>query len=343
MRDTTRAWRNDMLYPEFLTLLKSREPAWNGKPFILGVSGGVDSMVMLHLFSRSVSAQHHAVIVCHANYGLRGQESDDDEDFVVRSSRQAGFSCVTKRLVLPEKENIQDAARRYRQSFFLQVAQDNNAAAIVTAHHMLDQAETILLHVIRGSGLKGLIGMRMVDEAFEVPFFRPLLHTPRSSIERYARENEIVFRSDSSNDSLCYRRNVVRKEIMPLLQKMNPQIEQTLMELGRSLQVEHDALDLLASLCLEEATLVGDPKRWVMARDRYLEFPEGLRRRIMAVIFERLSGGSLKLNADHMKRIDQISQGTQKDASYCLPSPWSFRRKNDHLILETLSLPEEKV
>ncbi|NNE55791.1 MAG: tRNA lysidine(34) synthetase TilS [Flavobacteriales bacterium] len=190
---------------------------------LIAVSGGKDSMALLHLLSQ----QTIHVEVAHANFGLRGEESDGDEEFVKRSCKSLGVTCHIKRFDLqrdfPEL-GTQEAARNARYQWFRELLTERELTYITTAHHEGDQVESILQHFIRGAGPEGMVGM----QALEGDLFRPLIHTPRASLLEYIDEQQIKFREDSTNATPHYTRNRVRHQLLPLLREFNPNFDETI-------------------------------------------------------------------------------------------------------------------
>lgn len=192
---------------------------------IVGLSGGADSMALL-LGLLEVGQPVEAV---HCNFHLRSAESDADEVFVRELCAQLGVAlhCVdfdTLGYARRHKVSIEMAARELRYDYFERVRLERGADTIAVAHHRDDNVETLLLNLVRGSGLRGLCGMRMRN-GYVV---RPMLNIPRREVERYLTERNQPYRTDSTNVDTRYRRNKVRHELLPLLRQLNPNIEATL-------------------------------------------------------------------------------------------------------------------
>ncbi|PSL20797.1 tRNA lysidine(34) synthetase TilS [Dyadobacter jiangsuensis] len=208
----------------FLTFINQHTPDLEQQPTLLAVSGGVDSVVLAHLFhSLGLTAG-----IAHCNFGLRGEESDGDEAFVRELSARYNFPFfVTK----PDVKNFakstsistQMAARELRYRWFEKVRQESGYIWIATAHHANDSLETLLLNVARGTGLAGLTGIAPVNGHL----IRPLLLSSRAEISRYAAENGIQWREDRTNETDDYYRNKIRHHVIPVLAELNPSLEST--------------------------------------------------------------------------------------------------------------------
>ena len=192
---------------------------------LLAVSGGKDSMIMLHLFK----ACNLNFGVAHCNFNLRGGESDADEELVKTfcekhniTFHQTKFN--TKEYADQNGISIQMAARDLRYNWFEELSIKHNYQNIATAHHKNDVAETMLINLVNGTGLAGLHGIRKKQGNI----IRPLLDFTREEIEQYIIENEIEYREDKSNADNKYTRNSVRLDVIPLLEKINPNLIESL-------------------------------------------------------------------------------------------------------------------
>jgi tRNA(Ile)-lysidine synthase len=206
---------------------------------LLAVSGGVDSMVMLHLFSRLCEQMKLRLSIIHINHQLRGEESMLDEKFVKEMSDYYRITFYCQRIdVMSYAHKLglskQLAARHLRYECFERIRGQASADTVATAHHADDNAETVLLNIMRGTSIHGLAGIPPKRELGYI--IRPLLFATRKEIEAYAIEQGVKYRNDSSNLSLVYRRNELRHNILPALQKSNPDIVYTLNRIADMMQ-----------------------------------------------------------------------------------------------------------
>lgn len=189
-----------------------------GTRLLCAVSGGIDSSVMLHVLNDF----GFDCIVAHCNFKLRGAESDGDEDFVRHLSDKLEFKFLCERFDTHQYAeqtglSIQMAARELRYNWFYEMAQKYNCSYIALAHNSDDQAETVITNLVRGTGIRGLTGMKFVKDML----FRPLLEISRHEIEDFAEANTIDFRTDSTNKTVKYSRNKIRHQILPLMEEIN--------------------------------------------------------------------------------------------------------------------------
>ncbi|WP_288981348.1 tRNA lysidine(34) synthetase TilS [uncultured Flavobacterium sp.] len=203
---------------KFQNHIEQNFPQLKDKKLLLAVSGGIDSMVLMHLFQQLL----YDISIAHCNFQLRGNESDGDE-MLVKEICQDGYipyfitSFDTEKYSRDNKLSIQLAARKLRYDWFKELLAENQLDYLVTAHHLDDNVETFLINFIRGTGLEGLSGIPTQNGNI----IRPLLPFSRLEIENYALENKIQWREDSSNASDKYFRNKLRHDIVPILKELN--------------------------------------------------------------------------------------------------------------------------
>ena len=204
---------------------------------LLAVSGGIDSMVMLHLFEKSEI--NYGVV--HCNFQLRGGESDQDEEFVKKQVLQHGVPFFYTRFDTEDYArmngiSIEMAARELRYNYFEKIRSENQFNLIATAHHQDDLLETFFLNLSRKTGIRGLTGIKE-KSGFLV---RPLLFASRMEIEDYARQNFIGFREDRTNSEVVYQRNFIRHRILPVFSELNPVFKSNLSETIENLREVED-------------------------------------------------------------------------------------------------------
>lgn len=214
---------------------------------LLGVSGGADSLALLHLLWQQVGAER--LVVAHLNHQLRS-EAAAEAAFVAKTAASWHIPCKLETVAvaeLAEKNHLslEAAGRLARYRFLAETAVAVGADAVVVGHHADDQAETVLLHLLRGSGSGGLRGMQavsVVPGSEGVVLLRPFLTTDRTEIEAYCTRHSLPFRQDASNEDVQFTRNRVRHELLPQLQTYNPQIRTHLQQLAAITADEYAAL-----------------------------------------------------------------------------------------------------
>lgn len=193
---------------------------------LLAISAGADSVALSHLLKEL----GYNISLANCNFGLRNEQSDADEFFVAELAKKWNVNCFTKKFktkafAKQKKISIQMAARELRYNWFEQIRVENKFDFVVTAHHKDDDLETFFINLIRGTSIKGLLGI----SSKTAKVVRPLLFANKQEIRDYLQQNKIQFREDSSNKEEKYLRNKIRLKLMPLLQEMNPSISETIM------------------------------------------------------------------------------------------------------------------
>jgi tRNA(Ile)-lysidine synthase len=227
-----------------------------GELVVTAVSGGMDSMALVHLLAGAREELGFKLHVAHVNHHLRGQEAQEDAEFVRAAANRLNLSCTTLS-VHPAKTggmSLQDTARHLRYQALVRLCEELGACKLALAHHQGDQAETLLLNLMRGSGprgLRGMLPMRQLQPGLTL--FRPLLEVSRDVIIGYCHSHGLTWREDSSNTKDYYRRNHIRLNLLPLLREYNPQVEKALAQTAAILQEELELLDLLSAERIEGA------------------------------------------------------------------------------------------
>jgi len=212
---------------------------WQDVTVLLAVSGGADSVALLRAMCALGGSGSGRIVAAHLNHGLRGEQSDADEAFVVDLCRRLGVHCEVGRgqvaqLADQQGDGLEAAARQARYRFLAERAGRIGARFVATAHTADDQAETILHHILRGTGLRGLSAMRRVRRLGPAVLIRPLLEFRRSELRTYLEELGQPFRRDPSNADLRLTRNRIRHNLLPhLAANFNPRVVEALLRLGR--------------------------------------------------------------------------------------------------------------
>lgn len=229
--------------------------------FVAAVSGGADSVsLLLALYElKKLKKLNLRFVIAHYNHDLRGDESEKDEQFVKNLASEFGFELALGRGKIPQEGNLEQNARIARYAFLAQTAENLHAQGILTAHTLNDNAETFLMNLIRGSGIEGLGGMKIVrslksqvsnpksDEQSQILLVRPLLNwAKREDTENFCHLNKVEYRYDSMNENLAFRRVRIRKVLLPLLEDFNPKIIETLAKTAFLLQEDFAELRQIA-------------------------------------------------------------------------------------------------
>ncbi|MEL4859701.1 tRNA lysidine(34) synthetase TilS [Pseudoflavonifractor phocaeensis] len=306
-----------------------------GSTVLCAVSGGADSMCLLHWLSRREDISLHAA---HFDHRLRGAESDADAAFVRDWCRENGIpfhlgSADVRARAGEAGRGIEETARDLRYAFLRRTAQDIGGAVIATAHNADDNAETLLLHLVRGTGLQGLAGIppRRDD------LVRPLLTTPREEILAYLEEFHVPYREDSSNADEAFSRNKLRAQVMPVLKELNPRFLEGCSAAIRSLRADNDFLNAQAARVCQNARWAEDD---LVIEARYIaELPPALAPRAARRLIEMMGDGSTDCSAAHLNGIVELCRGEDPSAVLFLPRGMLAQRVYRELLLTTQSDP----
>ena len=253
----------------------------SGDCIVAAVSGGTDSMALLYLLVRC----GYRPVVAHFNHHLR-PSAEQDAEFVRLATVHYGLDYVigggdVKVQASQAGETLEEAARNARYRFLFSIADERSAAAVVTAHQADDQVETVLMNLLRGSGLNGLGGMRVRSiTAYhaEIPLVRPLLDYWRKEILDYCRVEHLEFVTDETNQDMTYRRNRIRLELIPELESYNPQIKSSLLKMSQLAAADREMLDDLLQKALGQCTLKVDRAYAEIALDQFRELSLAMQR-----------------------------------------------------------------
>ncbi|HEX8599628.1 MAG TPA: tRNA lysidine(34) synthetase TilS [Chloroflexia bacterium] len=302
-------------------------------PLVVAVSGGADSLALLSILRelRGESAPQ-TLHVAHLDHGFRGDESAADARFVAELAEALGLACTIGRFDVPayaasRKLSAEDAARRVRYAFLAGLAQERGGTVAV-AHNADDQAETVLMHLLRGSGLGGLAGMRMLSElpidagdlalaplvgevhAGNVRLFRPLLGTWRAMIEAHCKEVGLEPRLDATNLDTAYRRNFIRHKLLPPLEAASPQVKRHLLRLANIAAAEDDVLRGLTEQEWERLGIdLERGSRASVSSQALASLPTGLARRIVRRMIQEVAGHTEGLDFNQVEAALQVLSG----------------------------------
>ncbi len=330
-----------------------------GDTVLAAVSGGVDSLVMLHALHYLQPLLDFNLQVATLDHQLRGDEGAADAQFVAQLAAEWGLPCTNGSINVPaliEKEslNVEEAARQARYSFLITTAHRIGAQRIAIAHNQDDQAETVLMNILRGTGLRGLRGMLyastffeadewLEDEAVDTAAFtiiRPLLDISRHLITAYANEHSLSPRHDHTNTDTARLRNKIRHEILPSLQTLNPNVRGALARLATIVQGDVEVLDTradqVASWIIEWSETEGDDMPGEAAfldRDAYEEQPLGIQRALLRKVIYELAPGVRDLSFDLVEQARALILNGQTGACLELPDDVNLRIGYDEVTI----------
>ncbi len=302
-----------------------------GGLILCAVSGGVDSICLLHLLWTLAPQEGFSLAAAHYNHQLRGAESTRDQEFVQEWCRERDIPLVTGSGPVAETarsqgSGIEETSRRMRYEFLEKTARDLGADRIATAHTANDNAETVLLHLLRGSGLQGLTGIPPRRGII----VRPLLTCTRSETEAYCEAHDLSHTEDSSNSDSAYSRNFLRLQIMPMLEQINPRAVESISSAAGRLREDARFLDDAASAQADRLSTFEESALRVPVND-LLQLPPSLRARTVRKLLEQAGAGS-DFTAQKLNDMIELCQNDCPSAQISLPR-FVVRREYQDLII----------
>lgn len=308
---------------------------------LCAVSGGLDSMCLVHYLDTWGRAHGFTVAAAHFNHCLR-DTADRDQQFVEDWCAARHLSCFTgsgdtRALAETEGLSAEEAARRLRYDFLRMTARREGFDAILTAHHADDNAETMLLHLVRGTGLRGLAGIPPERDGI----LRPFLSLSREELASYAAAHAIPHVEDETNaDPEAAARNLVRLEVMPLLRRLNPRAAEHMAGTAARLREMEAGLEDLTERYLRRASV--QPGRVTIPLANLAEVPEFLRPQVLLGMFQLLGVGRKDIGTAHLEALRRLWDSHGTDARISLPHGVTARLAASRLILETLTPPPSR-
>lgn len=315
------------------------------EPVAVAVSGGPDSVAMLHLFRGLIGQDGWAPAphVIHLNHQLRGPDAEEDARFVRELARTLAVPCTIETVDVAERArtdgvSVESAGRACRFEFYERFCLKQGIRAVALAHHADDAAETILHRIIRGTGLRGLAGIRPVRplrEGGEIRVIRPMLAFRRREIEQYLRDRELSFRDDRSNESDRFTRNRLRNEILPLLrERFNPQVSEALIRLGEQAKGLDAYLSETCERMLESMIVEHDDRQLVLHAPTLTRKARVIQTLLARQAILRMGVAEGELTYGHLNAVVDLAAGQEGTRTLDLPGGMRVSRRYSRLVFE---------
>ena len=327
----------------FVENLKSRALVEKGDTVVLGVSGGPDSLCMLSLFLQIKDAWELTLLPVHLNHGIRGEAARRDAEKVAeycRQNRLEGLFFERDVAALAESQglSLEEAGRNERRKLLQEAARRVGARRIALGQNKNDQAETILMRLMRGTGLEGLAGIAHEREGL---WIRPILIFTRREIEAYCMEKNLAPCIDQTNLEPLYTRNKIRLELIPYMEKaFNPDVVGALCRMGELAGIDHACLDALAEAAFEEMIRETDGNMVRIDRAAYSRRPEALRTRILRKALERSGSGLKDISRERLGAADGLADARGGEKRIQFPGGVEVRTTPDSLLIGKAALFE---
>jgi tRNA(Ile)-lysidine synthase len=328
------------LIEQVLKTVRSYRMVKPGDTVLAAVSGGPDSMFLLHALLRLKSKLGiKSIAACNLDHCLRGKESEEDSRFVKREARRLGIECYQKRVNISaskmRKLSTEEAARDARYAFYRQAAVKTGANVVATGHTIDDQAETVLMRIVKGASLKGLVGIAPVRDEGPLRIIRPLIELEKEELVIYLNDSGMPYRIDSSNLEDRYFRNIVRREIVPFLENYNPRLKRSLFSLAEHLRedfefIKHEKERIGKRIITASRGAVG-----IRLKDIVLQ-PSAIQKELLRDSLELAGGAVKKLSFRHWKEVDALLKRRGKGFSIDLPGSIRVTRGASELVFKKI-------
>ncbi|MCX5853899.1 MAG: tRNA lysidine(34) synthetase TilS [Deltaproteobacteria bacterium] len=294
-----------------------------GDRVIVAVSGGKDSMALLKFLDMISGEFSLTLIAAHLNHGIRGDDADREETFVRQFSHTIGIEFESRKIHVPSLKrgtgkSIEDIGREERYRFLRYVAQTYGAQKIALGHHLHDQAETVIMNFLRGSGTDGLKGMLPVRDSM---FIRPLLFVRKEEIGAFMEEHQIPYMMDSSNDSNIYLRNRIRHSLIPALKtEFNPRLEENLSIMAEIFRLENDYMKTVTGSLIENGCLHLSGEQIKIKRSDLRNQHPAIQNRMIKNLLEKFSTSGKGIGYVHITAVIGLADSDMPGGRLNLPS-----------------------
>lgn len=334
-----------MIFEKTLSTIEKYNLIENGDKVILGLSGGPDSVCLLHILNRLKEVLDIEVYAAHLNHQIRGMEAQKDALYVSQLCESLGITFFVKSMNVPQycKENklsLEEGARKLRYEMFFELKEKLNANKIAIAHNMNDQAETVLMRMMRGTGLQGLKGIDYIRDGIII---RPLLEVERSEIESYCEEYKLNPRIDSTNLESIYTRNKIRLELIPYMRdNFNSNITESIVRMSNSLRSDNDFIEEEAFKKFKEVAFINGYNLEVNLQ-KYVNLHKSLKSRIIRHAIKYVLGDTNFIDQKHIEEVIELEGENKVDKKIILPRGLFVYRQKNKLIFTTKEIVLEEI
>lgn len=294
---------------KILNTIEENNMIKNGDKIVVGVSGGPDSMCLLHILNFISKEYCIEVVAAHINHCLRGEEADKDEEYVREFCKNNNLDFYSikvdiNRLAKEKNLSCETAGREARYSFFKKIMKDINGTKVALAHNANDQCETVLMRIMRGTGLEGLAGIKPVRDNI---YIRPLINTTRDEIERYCTLNRLNPRIDKTNLETIYTRNKVRLELIPYIRKnFNEDIVSVINRLSTNVDIDRNYIESMAEKSFKQYTKVKE-NRIIILKSAFYEH-RAIVTRIIRYSINAIKGNLYNYEKVHIDKVIDLQK-----------------------------------
>jgi tRNA(Ile)-lysidine synthase len=329
---------------EILAFIREHKLLFARDRVLIAVSGGPDSVALLHLLSELRRELNFHLEVAHLQHGIRGEEAQEDARFVAALAEKLQLPFHVKEVNLPQmksaagKGNVEALARGERYRFFTTVARERELGKIVTAHTQDDQAETVLMWLLRGAGMKGLGGMSPIqrlnipegDSSNQFVIIRPLLDVSKAEILEFLKEKQLPYRVDRSNRDPAFLRNWIRLKLIPQLEdRTDPNLPSRLARQAELIRDEEKLLDEMGRAELDKIQAGRG-----INRPALLKYPKAIQRRLLRLWIEQVRGHLRGIDFNHVDALLNLVAEGPPQGRFSLPGGWELVKEYETLLLQ---------
>jgi len=307
-----------------------------GSKIIVGVSGGPDSIALLHILHHLRHRLGLTLYVAHFNHGLR-REAEKDQTFVKKFAEQLNLPFYSKKEKIQKtNKSLEEKARDARFAFLCALAKKKNADAIALGHTHNDLAETVLMRILRGSGLSGLrsiLPKRVINGKIII---RPLLCVSRFEVERYLKKHALKYRLDKTNFQQNFFRNKIRLQLIPLLEKTyNPNIKEILAFLSQTSCLDYEYLEAQGRKALKKLSKSSIKSKTITLNQKnFKNLHPALQRIVMRLAIESVQGSMRRLTLNHILEIERLLNSSSPFGTVSLPQSVKVFKKHHFLLIQ---------
>ena len=334
-----------MIFEKVLSTINKHELIQKGDKIVVGLSGGPDSVCLLHILSRLKEELDLEIYAAHLNHQIRGIEAQKDAFYISKLCEEMGITFFIKSINVPEycEKNgvsIEEGARKLRYEMFYEIKNNTRANKIAIGHNLNDQAETILMRMMRGTGLQGLKGIEYIRDGVII---RPILDIERNDIEEYCKQNKLNPRIDKTNLESIYTRNKIRLELIPYMKdNFNSNIIESIVRMGNSLRSDNDYIESEALIKFKEVSNINSDSVELNLKS-YINLHNSMKVRILRNSIKHILGDTNFIDQRHIDDIIELEDESKIDKVINLPRGIYVYRKKNSIILTNKEIVIEEI
>ena len=334
-----------MIFEKVLSTINKYELIKKGDKIVVGLSGGPDSVCLLHILSRMKDEWDLEIYAAHLNHQIRGIEAQKDAFYISKLCEEMGITFFIKSINVPEycEKNgvsIEEGARQLRYEMFSEIKDKTKANKIAIGHNLNDQAETILMRIMRGTGLQGLKG---IDYIRDDVIIRPILDIERKDIEEYCKHYKLNPRIDQSNLESIYTRNKIRLDLIPYMKdNFNSNVIESIVRMGNSLRSDNDYLENEALIKFKDISKINSDSVELKINS-YTNLHSAIKVRVLRNAIKQILGDTNFIDQRHIDDIIELEDESKIDKVINLPRGIFVYRKKDSIIITNKEIVIEEL